>query len=497
MNSVKSNKKPLPLNENNLESIQSTVLKPNYIRSNLSAGILHIGVGNFHRAHLSWYLHRLMQKDLAKDWAIIGSGITQYDVKMRERLQAQDFLTTLIELDPEGNQSCEVVGPMIGYVPVEKNNQKLIIAMSDSNIRIVSLTVTEGGYFLDENGDFNLKHPDIIHDINNPDIPKTVFGVIVSALKNRKKNNIGPFTGLSCDNLMQNGNKLKQAITGIAKEQDLELSEWINQNCTFPNAMVDCIVPRTGEIEIDIVRNLGIEDLAPVSHEDFRQWVIEDKFCKGRPPWEKVGVQFSDNVHGYEDQKIRILNGGHQILANAAELLNIETVRDAMKNKMIVSLLEKIEKDEIIPHIKPVPGYTPLEYYELIASRFSNPSIQDTTRRVAFDGSSRHAGFLVPSIKDGIKHNISIIGLSLAEALWARMCEGTREDGSIIEPNDPHWEKLNACAKKSKENPLEWLEQLEIYGDTSKDDKFRDYFSKWLKMIYQEGVENTLNEYLK
>jgi mannitol 2-dehydrogenase len=416
---------------------------------------------------------------------------------MREGLQVQDFLTTLIELDPEGNQSCEVVGPMIGYVPVEKNNQKLIIAMSDSNIRIVSLTVTEGGYFLDENGDFNLKHPDIIHDINNPDIPKTVFGVIVSALKNRKKNNIGPFTGLSCDNLMQNGNKLKQAIIGIAKEQDLELSEWINQNCTFPNAMVDCIVPRTGEIEIDIVRNLGIEDLAPVSHEDFRQWVIEDKFCKGRPPWEKVGVQFSDNVHGYEDQKIRILNGGHQILANAAELLNIETVRDAMKNKMIVSLLEKIEKDEIIPHIKPVPGYTPLEYYELIASRFSNPSIQDTTRRVAFDGSSRHAGFLVPSIKDGIKHNISIIGLSLAEALWARMCEGTREDGSIIEPNDPHWEKLNACAKKSKENPLEWLEQLEIYGDTSKDDKFRDYFSKWLKMIYQEGVENTLNEYLK
>ena len=497
MNSVTSNKKPLPLNENNLESIQSAVLKPNYIRSNLSAGILHIGVGNFHRAHLSWYLHRLMQKDLAKDWAIIGSGITQYDVKMREGLQVQDFLTTLIELDPEGNQSCEVVGPMIGYVPVEKNNQKLIIAMSDSNIRIVSLTVTEGGYFLDENGDFNLKHPDIIHDINNPNIPKTVFGVIVSALKNRKKNNIGPFTGLSCDNLMQNGNKLKQAIIGIAKEQDLELSEWINQNCTFPNAMVDCIVPRTGEIEIDIVRNLGIEDLAPVSHEDFRQWVIEDKFCKGRPPWEKVGVQFSDNVHGYEDQKIRILNGGHQILANAAELLNIETVRDAMKNKMIVSLLEKIEKDEIIPHIKPVPGYTPLEYYELIASRFSNPSIQDTTRRVAFDGSSRHAGFLVPSIKDGIKHNISIIGLSLAEALWARMCEGTREDGSIIEPNDPHWEKLNACAKKSKENPLEWLEQLEIYGDTSKDDKFRDYFSKWLKMIYEEGVENTLNEYLK
>ena len=487
----------LPLNENNLGSMQNAVLKPNYIRSNLSAGILHIGVGNFHRAHLSWYLHRLMQKNLAKDWAIIGSGITKYDVKMREKLKTQDYLTTLIELDPKGNQSCEIVGSMIDYVPVEKNNHKLITAISDPKIKIVSLTVTEGGYFLDENGKFNINDPSIVHDIKNPDTPQTVFGVIVSALKNRKKNDVGPITGLSCDNLMQNGNKLKQAIIGIAKEQDLELLEWINQNCTFPNAMVDCIVPRTGEVEVNIVRNLGIEDQVPVSHEDFRQWVIEDKFCKGRPPWEKVGVQFSDNVHGYEDQKIRILNGGHQILANVAELLSIETVRDAMKNEMIVKLLEKIEKDEIIPHIKPVPGYTPMEYFELISARFSNPSIQDTIRRVAFDGSSRHSGFLVPSIKDGIEHNISIIGLSLAEALWARMCEGTREDGSIIEPNDPHWEKLNICAKKSKDNPLKWLGQLEIYGDISKDKKFCDSFSNWLNMIYERGVENTLNEYLK
>lgn len=497
MNSELLNKQPLLLNQSNLESIQSVVIKPNYIRSNLSAGIVHIGVGNFHRAHLSWYLHRLMQKDLAKDWAILGSGITEYDVNMRESLHHQDFLTTLIELDPEGNQSCEIVGPMIGYIPVEKDNQKLINAMSDSKIKIVSLTVTEGGYFLDENGGFDLKHPDIIHDINNPDIPKTVFGVIVSALKNRKDNDVGPFTGLSCDNLIQNGNKLKQAVIGIAQEQDQKLSEWINKNCTFPNAMVDCIVPRTGEVEINIVKNLGIKDLVPVSHENFRQWVIEDKFCEGRPPWDKVGVQFSDDVHGYEDQKIRILNGGHQILANVAELLNIETVRDAMKNKKIVNLLEKIEKDEIIPHIKPVPGYTPLEYYELIATRFSNPSIQDTIRRVAFDGSSRHAGFLVPSIKDGIKNSLSINGLSLAEALWARMCEGTREDGSAIEPNDPNWEKLNTCAKKSRENPLKWLEQIEIYGDTSKDEKFKVYFSKWLKMIYEQGVENTLHEYLK
>ena len=350
---IKSKQLPiLDLNNETLAHINGSTIKPLYDRSQLQAGIVHIGVGNFHRAHLSWYMHRLMQKENELSWAIIGSGVTGYDITMREKLASQNFLTTLIELDPEGNQSCEIVGPMIDYVPVEKNNQSLIQAMTQPKIRIVSLTVTEGGYFINEKGELTLDHPDIIYDIENPQSPRTAFGAIVTSLDLRRKAGVGPFTGLSCDNLMQNGNKLKQAIIGIAKEQDLELSEWINQNCTFPNAMVDCIVPHTGEVEKNIIKNLGINDLAPVSHENFRQWVIEDKFCAGRPGWEKVGVQFTNNVHGYEDQKIRILNGGHQILANAAELLNIKTVRDAMKNKMIVSLLEKIEKDEIIPAIE-------------------------------------------------------------------------------------------------------------------------------------------------
>ena len=484
------------LSDKNLKLINSSVLKPNYDRSNLSAGILHIGVGNFHRAHLSWYTHCLMQKDRAHNWAIIGSGVTEYDIQMREKLKNQDYLTTLIELDPKGNQSCEIIGPMIDYVPVEVNNFSLIRTMSDPKIKIVSLTVTEGGYFINKKGQLNLDHRDIIHDIENPESPKTVFGIVVKALSLRKQSGAGPFTGLSCDNLIQNGNKLKQAVTGIAKEQDDELYKWIDQNCTFPNAMVDCIVPRTGDVEINIVNNLGIIDSAPVSHENFRQWVIEDKFISGRPEWEKVGVQFTDDVHGYEDQKIRILNGGHQILANASELLNIKTIRDAMKNEIIVSFLKKVEKEEIIPHVKPVPGYTPKDYLNLVIDRFANKSIQDTVRRVAFDGHSRHAGFLLPSIIDGIKNNKSINGLALVEALWARMCEGTREDLSIIEPNDPNWEELNICAKKSQQNPLIWLEQKEIYGDIAKNNNFQNSFSNWLQLLYQNGVESTLKNYL-
>jgi len=486
----------LDLNNRTLAQINGSTIKPTYDRSQLQAGIVHIGVGNFHRAHLSWYLHRLMQKGMDLDWAIIGSGVTEYDISMREKLANQDYLTTLIELDPKGNQSSEIVGPMIDYVAIEKNNQSLIQAMSKPNIRIVSLTVTEGGYFINEKGELILDHPDLVHDIQNPDSPRTAFGAMVSALDLRRQSGCGPFTGLSCDNLMENGNKLKQAILGIATKRNFELANWIEKNCTFPNAMVDCIVPRTGDVEINIVKNLGINDLAPVSHEDFRQWVIEDKFCAGRPAWEKVGVQFSDNVHGYENQKIRILNAGHQILANAAELLHIETVRDAMKNPILTNLLEKVEQTDVLPHVSPVPGLTPQDYLKLISDRFANPSIQDTIRRIAFDGSSRHAVFITPSIRDGLSKNNSIEGLSLVEALWARMCEGTREDGSIIESNDPQWSKLNSIAKQSKDHPEEWLKQSEVYGDLFQNTLFVNSFVHWLQELYENGVEQTINKYI-
>ena len=486
----------LDLNNEALDQVNGSTIKPTYDRSQLQAGIVHIGVGNFHRAHLSWYLHRLMQKGMDLNWAIIGSGVTEYDIPMREKLASQDFLTTLIELDPEGNRSCEIVGSMMDYVAVEKNNQPLIQAMSQPNIRIVSLTVTEGGYFINEKGELILDHPDLVHDIENPDSPRTAFGAMVSALDLRRQAGLGPFTGLSCDNLIENGNKLKQVVLGIATKRNLELANWIEENCTFPNAMVDCIVPRTGEVERNIVKSLGINDLVPVSHENFRQWVIEDKFCAGRPAWEDVGVQFSDNVHGYEDQKIRILNGGHQIIANAAELLNIETVRDAMKNPLITGLLEKVEYNDVLPHVSPVPGLTPQDYFTLIAARFANPSIQDTIRRIAFDGSSRHAVFLTPSIRDGISKGISIDGLSLVEALWARMCEGTREDGTTIEPNDPLWSELTSIAKQSKDQPEVWLQQSKIYGVLSQNTHFVNSFSYWLKELFAKGVEQTITQYL-
>ena len=484
----------LDLNNKNLPKFNIT--KPQYDRSKLTPGIVHIGVGNFHRAHLSWYLHRLMQKNKNLDWGIIGSGVLDYDHQMQQKLKKQDFLTTLIELDPDGNKNCEIVGPMIDYAPVEKNNLSLINAMSDSRIRIVSLTVTEGGYFLDgESGELDFINPDIVNDINNPNSPTTVFGAIVNALNIRKNNGYGPITCLSCDNLIKNGDKLKQAVIGIAKNTNKDLSDWILENCTFPNSMVDCIVPSTGKRELELVKKIGINDSVPVVHENFRQWVVEDKFCAGRPNWEDVGVQFSSKVHQYEEQKIRILNAGHQIIANAAELLSIDTIDKAVKHEGIYSFLKKVMKEEIIPHVNPLPDISPEQYFESILNRFLNPEIKDTTRRVAFDGSSRHSLFLVPSINDSIKNNMSLKGLALAQAMWAKMCQGVREDNSMIENNDPIWETLNTYAIDTKNNPLKWFDLKEVYGNLDHDQSFKELFIKWLKNLEELGVEKTIFKY--
>ena len=484
----------LDLNNKNLPKFN--IIKPQYDRSKLTPGIVHIGVGNFHRAHLSWYLHRLMQKNKDLDWGIIGSGVLDYDHQMQQKLKKQDFLTTLIELDPDGNKNCEIVGPMIDYAPVEKNNLSLINAMSDSRIRIVSLTVTEGGYFLDgENGELDFINPDIVNDINNPNSPTTVFGAIVNALNIRKNNGYGPITCLSCDNLIKNGDKLKQAVIGIAKNINKDLSDWILENCTFPNSMVDCIVPSTGERELELVKKIGINDSVPVVHENFRQWVVEDKFCAGRPNWEDVGVQFSSKVHQYEEQKIRILNAGHQIIANAAELLSIDTIDKAMKHEGIYSFLKKVMKEEIIPHVNPLPDISPEQYFESILNRFLNPEIKDTTRRVAFDGSSRHSLFLVPSINDSIKNNMPLKGLALVQAMWAKMCQGVREDNSMIENNDPIWETLNTYAIDTKNNPLKWFDLKEVYGNLDHDQSFKELFINWFNSLEELGVEKTIIKY--
>ena len=490
----------LPLSSTNLSnetlaSLPEAIARPTYDRASLTPGIVHIGLGNFHRAHQSWYLHRLMQQGEAQDWAILGAGVRPYDAAMRERLKAQDCLTTLIELSPT-TTSAEVVGSMIDYLPIEEGNGALIAAMARPEIRIVAMTVTEGGYYQDPiAGGFDLAHADVQYDLANPTAPRTAFGAIVEALSQRRAAGLGPFTVQSCDNLQGNGDITRQTVLGLARAIDADLAAWIEANVTFPNSMVDCIVPATGPAEIARAAELGVADQAPVTHEPYRQWVIEDSFCAGRPDWDKVGATFTDAVHSYETMKIRILNAGHQVIANAGELLSCVTISDCMEDADIGALFSKVENEEIAPYVHAVPEFTPTAYVELIASRFSNPAIRDTTRRVAFDGSSRHTGFLLPILRDALAAGGSVDGIALVEALWCRMCAGTREDGSAIEPNDPKWDELCVAALAAKEAPQSWLAQESFYGSLGQDTRFAEAFGRWLTQIWTEGTRATLKAY--
>ncbi len=479
-----------------LQALPETIVRPVYDRTLVTPGILHIGIGNFHRAHQSWYLHRLMQQGEAMDWGIVGAGVRPADAAQRERLAGQDNLTTLIELDPTGH-SAEVIGSMVDFVPVETNNAALIARMADPAIRIVSLTVTEGGYFIDPvTNEFDADDPDIQHDCANPEQPRTAFGAMVAALSRRRAAGTGPFTGQSCDNLQGNGDILRQTVVSLARLRDRDLADWIDTNCTFPNSMVDCIVPATGPKELELARRFGVDDLAPVTHENYRQWVVEDAFCAGRPALEKVGVTFTDDVHAFETMKIRILNGGHQLISNAGEILGVEFISGCMEHELIGSYFRKVAKTEIAPQVQAVPGILPDAYVDLIDRRFSNPEIADTVRRVAFDGSSRQPGFILPILRDALISGSALDGLALSQALWARMCEGVREDGSRIDPNDPIWPELSKAAKAARAIPVAWLDQRDLYGDLSENQQFRDCFSRWLSLIWADGVEAALRRYL-
>ncbi len=486
----------IPLRENALGSLAPEIRVPRYRRDELTPGIVHIGVGNFHRAHQAWYLHRLMQQGDAGDWAIIGSGVRPADVAMRQKLLAQDCLTTLIELHPDGT-SVEVCGSMIDFLAVEEENGPLIKQLARPSTRIVSLTVTEGGYYMDAaNGSFHAGHPDIVFDAAHPERPRTAFGAIVAALAQRREKGIGPFTVQSCDNLRGNGDIARSTIVSMARLSDPDLASWIDANCCFPNSMVDCIVPATGPDEIARVRAFGIGDAAPVTHENYRQWVIEDSFCAGRPDWDQVGAIFTDDVHAYETMKIRILNAGHQVLANVGELLSIGTIAECMAHPKISALFRRVQREEIVPYVAAVPGMTPDAYVDLIERRFANPAIRDTTRRVAFDGLSRHTGFVLPILRDALAAGGPVEGLSLVEALWARMCAGVREDGSTIEPNDPDWSDLSNVANAARVRPHAWLEQRNIYGTLADEPRFAEAFENWLGVILSEGTVAALDRYV-
>ena len=479
-----------------LEQVSKTATVPAYDPLKLSPGILHFGVGNFHRAHQAVYLDDLFSKGRDHDWAIIGAGVMPSDAIMREKLTSQDYLTTVVEQD-NNRTSARVTAPMIDIL-APGDTDAIIGTLADSRIRIVSMTITEGGYFVDASGSFNPEHPAIFNDGQNPDRPNTVFGLIVAGLKRRKAKGLAPFTIMSCDNIPGNGEVTRNAVVGLAALSDPGFADWIARNVAFPSSMVDRITPATGQREIAYLRDtFSIDDRWPVFCEEFKQWVMEDNFPAGRPALETVNVQFVRDVAPYEHMKIRILNGGHAAIAYPAALMDIHFVHEAMENPLIRSFLAKLEREEIIPIVPPVPDTDLDDYFALIERRFSNPKIGDTIPRLAQDGSNRQPKFILPSTADRLAQGADIIGLSLVSALWCRYFEGTTDSGNPIAFNDTNADKLHAAAKRAKDDPGAFLAFDEIFGQVAGSELFRRRFSHALSKLWTVGTARTLELYLQ
>jgi mannitol 2-dehydrogenase len=481
----------------NLGAISQRAAVPAYQRSDLKAGIVHFGIGNFHRSHQAVYLDDLFNTGKGHDWALVGAGVTSYDGNMRDKLRGQDYLTTVVEQDV-GKSEARVTGAMIDFL--DPNDRAAIIEkIADPAIRIVSMTITEGGYFINPaSGKFDPEHPAIVDDAKNPSDPRTVFGMILAGLRLRRDRGIVPFTVMSCDNIPGNGHVTEAAVAGLAQlSNDADFAAWIGKNVAFPNSMVDRITPATGTREIDHCReNFGIDDAWPVYCEEFKQWVMEDHFTAGRPALEEVGVTFVDDVAPFELMKIRILNGGHAAIAYPGALLDIHFVHETMEEPLIRDFLAKLETTEIIPCVPPVPNTDIQDYFKLIERRFANPKIGDTVARLAQDGSNRQPKFILPSTADRLARGQDVQGLALVSALWCRYFEGKSDSGKTIEFNDASAERLQKAAIASRTDPLAFLELRDIFGAVSDSQQFQKRFAEALTSLRKNGTRATLRAYI-
>jgi mannitol 2-dehydrogenase len=486
-----------PVSLANLASLPPEVARPSYARTALRPGILHIGVGNFHRAHQAIYLDDLFNRGKDLDWALIGAGVRGGDEAMRRALEPQDWLTTVVELEPGAN-AARISGSMAGFVPVGQDGRAIVDALDDPALRIVSLTVTEGGYCIDPaTGAFNPEHPDIRYDAAHPQAPKGVFGVLVAALQRRRERGLAPFTVMSCDNIPHNGRVTMDAVAGLAALIDPALAAFVREQVAFPNSMVDRITPATTDRERALLaERFGIQDNWPVFCEPFRQWVLEDHFPAGRPALEDVGVTFTPEVAAFELMKLRILNGGHAAIAYPAGLLGIHFVHDAMADPLVRGFLDRLETEEIIPCVPPVPGVDLKAYYQLIAQRFANPDVGDTIPRLAQDGSNRQPKFILPVTRDRLKAGGDVTGLALESALWCRYCAATTDAGEPFTLDDPNAARLTPAALAAKDDPAVFLGLRDIFGDVADSALFRSGFETALKSLWRDGTRATLQRYL-
>lgn len=429
----------MKLNQQNLHRLATPVQLPAYSLRDTRQGIAHIGVGGFHRAHQAYYTDALMNTGEALDWAICGVGLRAEDRRARDDLKEQDYLFTLFELGDSDDTEVRVIGAIRDMLLAEDGAQALIARLADPQIRIVSLTITEGGYCIDDStGEFMAHLPQIQHDLEHPEAPTTVFGFLCAALEKRRGSGTPAFTLMSCDNLPHNGAVTRKALLAFAALRNEGLRDWIEQNVSFPNAMVDRITPMTSTAHrLQLADKHGVDDAWPVVCEPFVQWVLEDKFVNGRPAWEKVGVQFTDDVSPYEEMKIKLLNGSHLALTYLGFLKGYRFVHETMNDPLFVRYMRAYMDLDVTPQLAPVPGIDLTDYKNTLVARFSNQAIADQLERVCSDGSSKFPKFTIPTINRLIADGRETKRAALVVAAWALYLKGVDENGDTYSIPDP------------------------------------------------------------
>ena len=485
----------IKLNEASLPHFVNNVRIPQYDRRQLTNGIVHIGVGGFHRAHQAVYLDRYFHQTRDRRWGICGVGLMEQDKRLRDALQTQDCLYTLVERDPAGD-SAQIIGSINQYLFAPDNRQAVIAALAAPECRIVTLTITEAGYYyIEGSGNFDVDHPTIQHDLRHPEDPIGTFGFLSVALERRRQQGLPPFTVLSCDNLQGNGTITRNMLSAFAELRDPALGRWVAENVAFPNSMVDRITPVTTELDRRMVtEQFGIDDDAPVVAESFLQWVIEDSFSAGRPDWEMVSVQMTSDVHPYELIKIRLLNASHVLIGYLGLLAGYDYVHEVMADPVfrqaVINLME-----EVTSVLQPVPGIDLGDYKKTLVARFANPKIKDQLPRLCLNGSAKLPKFILGSLRDQLRRGGKIEYLSLAVAAWCRYLGGQDDQGGAIAINDPLADLLKQQTRIGGLDPKPLLSLFEIFGeDLPQEPRFVEAVTDALGKLYKIGSRATLIE---
>lgn len=458
---------------NNASLSELPIDAPKYDRGSVSVGIAHIGAGHFHRAHQAAYINLLLQQGLAHEWGICGIGVMPSDWTMRDVLNGQDGLYTLILENPNGSRDAQVIGSIIDYRYAPDDPDSALKVLTAPSTRIISLTITEGGY-------------------RDPDGP--AFTLITEALARRRQRGIAAPTIVSCDNIENNGEVARRTVLASAEHVDPELAEWVAEHARFPSSMVDRITPATTlEMAAEVRRDFGVNDRWPVVAEPFTAWVIEDDFADGRPPLEQAGVLLVDDVRPYELMKLRLLNAGHQCLAYFAHLCGFKFVHEAASDPLFAEFLHEYFESEAIPTLPPVPGIDLHEYGRTLVERFANPAVRDTVARVCAYSSDRIPKFLYPVICDNLAHGGPVRLAAAVVASWARYAEGVDEWGNPYEVLDQLADSLIPIARSQHENPTVFIEITAVFCDLAHQPRFVEAYLWALDSLHSKGARATLD----